>query len=183
MGYGKELGNKKIDICGQLISNAHPSFNHTFHHTMSAASSSGRRKCGGLRRYLRSWPGRDSPLISSIHEGDGASSASRPLSLAQPAGSVAKQNTKPPRRRDRFFNLFRRSAPERPPTQKPFKRSTLEKDMAVLSTTYLMEDHPSLKGLVHAIITLSANCNMKDERVSKHGFASIENEADIFSFD
>ena len=51
--------------------------------------------------------------------------------------------------------------------------------MAVLSTTYLMEDHPSLKGLIQAIVTLSAKC--KDEKASDHQSALIENNADILT--
>jgi hypothetical protein len=66
--------------------------------------------------------------------------------------------------RDQFLKIFGRSSSDHSPNPKPFKRSTLKKDLAVLSTTYLMEDRQNLKELILGIVSLSAKC--KDGEVS-----------------
>ncbi|KAJ2918757.1 hypothetical protein MD484_g1709, partial [Candolleomyces efflorescens] len=123
---------------------------------MNTEGHSGSRKRGRFRQYLQPGLARGSLSnisISSVNDGDGASTTSGHSSLAQPT-SPPQENVKV-RKRDRFFNLFRGAAMDRPPS---FKRSTLEKDISVLSMTYLMEDCPSLKELVLVIVSLSTKC-------------------------
>lgn len=131
---------------------------------MSAEGSSGARKRSRLRQYLSSRLGSSSPSnasVSSANEG-GALTPPGPSLPAQTVGQGPQDNLKTGQR-DRLFRVFSKSASDRPPNSRPFKRSTLEKDLAVLSTTYLMEDCPSLKELILSIVTLSAKC--KNEKV------------------
>jgi hypothetical protein len=133
---------------------------------MSAEGSSKLRKRDRFRQYLPSRLGRNSTSnasISSANEVDGASTPPGSLSSTQHAGQGPKDNLKPGKR-DRFLGFFGRSSSDRPPTPKPFKRTTLDKDLAVLSTTYLMEDCHNVKALILAIVTLSSNG--KNEKVS-----------------
>jgi hypothetical protein len=133
---------------------------------MSAEGSSKLQKRDRFRQYLPARLGRTSPSnasISSANEGDGAPTPPGSLPSAQYAGQGPKDNLKPGKR-DRFLRFFGRPSSDRPPTPKPFKRTTLDKDLAVLSTTYLMEDCHKVKALILAIVTLSANC--KNEKVS-----------------
>jgi hypothetical protein len=151
----------------------HSRRSHTFaidHHLpptpMSAEGSSKLRKRDRFRQYLPSRLGRNSlsnASISSANEGNGASTPPESLSSAQHAGQGPKDNLKP-RKRDRFLGFFGKPSSDRPPTPKPFQRTTLDKDLAALSTTYLMEDCHNVKALILAIVTLSSNC--KNEKVS-----------------
>jgi hypothetical protein len=159
---------------------------------MSAGRSLGLQNRDRLRQWLPSQRGSNSASnasVSSGNEGDYASSAlPGPSSSSQLIEKGPKQNPKP-RKRDRFLKFFERSPSDHPPKLKPFKRSTLERDLAVLSTTYLMEDCHSLKELILAIVALSAQCN--DEKVSfiSHGiygyllFSVLVNRAPSLSVD
>ncbi|KAJ2918701.1 hypothetical protein MD484_g1686, partial [Candolleomyces efflorescens] len=123
---------------------------------MSTEAPSRSQKQGRLGPYLLSQLGRNSSALNKNEE-NGTSTPSRPSSSAQPAGNDPRDNPKP-RKRDRFLNHFRGSASNLPPATKPFKRSTLEKDIAVLSLTYLMKDSDRLNELIVAIVALGAKC-------------------------
>jgi hypothetical protein len=63
---------------------------------------------------------------------------------------------KPTRKRDKFKALFRSKTPPPPvPPEKAFVKSKmLERDIAVLSITYILADNPELKRLVHLIVAI-----------------------------
>jgi hypothetical protein len=133
---------------------------------MSAEGSLKLRKRDRFRRWLQSQHRSNSPsnvTTSSANEGRGASTPPGSVVPEQPVGQGPKDNLKL-RKRDRFLGLFGGSSSDRPPAPKPFKRTTLDKDLAVLSTTYLMEDCHNVKALILAIVTLNAKC--KNEKVS-----------------